>query len=85
MSSRTPRYVVRFITVHPTQFHTGIEWKTDVHGQPTVENLTAFCTKYEDSTKVGGCNEHLGPMTIANAKLVDQKICKVIVETTFAC
>jgi hypothetical protein len=83
-SSRTPRYVVSFTTVHPTQFHTGIEWKTDVHGQPNENNLIAFCTKYEESTQSGGCNEHLGPMAISEAKLVDQKTSKVLAEAIFA-
>jgi len=83
-SSRTPRYVVNFTTVHPTQFHTGIEWKLSVHGQPTDSNLISFCAKYEESTRSGGCNEHLGPMQISEAKIVDQKTSKVVAEAIFA-
>lgn len=82
-SSRTPRYVVTFTTVHPTQFHTGIEWDLGVHGLLTEGNLQAFCAKYEESTQSGGCNEHLGPMTICDAKIVDQKTSKVVVEAVF--
>lgn len=49
------------------------EWKNSQSGKPTNENLATYRKVFVDSTKPGGCNDHLGPTNTGNLRIVDQR------------
>lgn len=68
--SYTPRYVVQIVETSPPPgnrnfWHTPASWnvksRTNVagYGNPTDKNLEKFISKYGDSLKPGGINQHL--------------------------
>ena len=52
------------------------------YGRPTTENLKAFIKKFEDSTKPGGVNEHLGTTVVTSAFIKDQATGQVLASYT---
>lgn len=70
----------------PGVYQTPSEWRTrsrldgrlPAHGKPTTANLAAYVRKFEDSTRSGGCNEHLGFQKVARAEIIDQELSKVV-------
>ena len=55
------------------------EWRKE-YGKPTVQNLQTFRQKFIDSTKKGGCNEHLGLQTTGDLRIRRQKDDKIMAE-----
>lgn len=55
------------------------EWRKE-YGKPTVQNLQIFRQKFIDSTKKGGCNEHLGLQTTGNLRIRRQKDNQIMAE-----
>jgi hypothetical protein len=68
--------------VHPNGLarlrHLG-EWRKE-YGKPTAENLQIYRRKFIDSTKKGGCNEHLGLQTTGDLRIRRQKDQKIMAE-----
>lgn len=56
----------------PGQWRARRQGQAPAHGKPTPANIQKHCEHYERSTLPGGCNEHLGPTTIASAWVIDQ-------------
>ncbi len=83
MANNTPPYVVR-ITTDPVALCSSAEWRCRrrgtliPHGKPTAENLRVYCAVFEESTKPGGCNAHIGPHRIVTAEIVDQRTGSVV-------
>ena len=67
-----------------THKHTPSEWRTRARGQfpgygkATEENLKAYVQKFEESTKAGGCNEHLGLSVVFSAFIKDQRTGEIL-------
>jgi hypothetical protein len=55
------------------------EWRKE-YGKPTPQNLQTFRQKFIDSTKKGGCNEHLGLQTTGNLRIRRQKDNQILAE-----
>lgn len=55
------------------------EWRKE-YGKPTAQNLQTFRQKFIDSTKKGGCNEHLGPQTTGDLRIRRQKNNEILAE-----
>ena len=49
------------------------EWRPKYQGRPTAENLARDVATFEASCLPGGCNAHLGPMTVLSAKITDHR------------
>lgn len=47
------------------------EWRSREMGKPTNKNLQAYRAKFIESTRKGGCNEHLGLGNIGNLRIQD--------------
>jgi hypothetical protein len=71
----TLTYRVEYKTTH---------WQTTAQGwhrqdgKPTKENLIAWIAAMEASCQPGGCNQHIGPMTITEAWIVRQSTGKCV-------
>lgn len=69
----TPKYAVEFFDVRANGrfvHWTPMGWNSKQAGRPTVANLAAFVNGYEESTKPGAPNAHLGVTTIWSARIV---------------
>jgi len=74
------------VAVSPSGTHrcTPAEWRTRSRGQlpgygkPTEENLAAYVRHFENSTKVGGCNAHLGTTVVFSASVRDHRTGQVV-------
>ncbi len=42
------------------------------NGQPTAANLAKWVEALESSSRPGGCNAHIGPLTVFNARIIRQ-------------
>ena len=65
----TPAYVVRMNAGGPNQVHTPSAWNCRQSGRPTKENLEKWVRGFEESTKPGGCNAHLGETVVWSAEI----------------
>lgn len=69
----TPAYVVEVTT--PAHRWTPAEWRARKrgplpgYGQPTDANLARYVKAFEDSTKPGGVNAHLGETRVTRASI----------------
>jgi hypothetical protein len=69
----TPAYVVEVST--PGYRWTPAEWRVRTRGQlpgygkPTDANLAAFVRRFEESSRPGGVNAHLGATRVASAQV----------------
>lgn len=68
--------------VHPNgmaRYRVFGEWRKE-YGKPTAQNLQTFRQKFIDSTKKGGCNEHLGLQTMGDLRIRRQKNDEILAE-----
>lgn len=54
-------------------------WRKE-YGKPTAQNLQTFRQKFIDSTKKGGCNDHLGLQTTGNLRIRRQNSNEILAE-----
>lgn len=57
----------------PAEWRTRARGQVPAHGKPNAENLKAYIAKFEDSTKPGGVNAHLGVTVVFSAFIKDQR------------
>lgn len=70
MTSHTPTYRVelRLLGSHATP----AAWPTKHAGRPTDATLARYVADFEESTRPGGVNEHLGEEFVIGAEVVRQ-------------
>lgn len=62
--------------------YTPFAWRVKESGRPTDENLAAYVQAFEDSTKPGGVNAHLGREVVSSAKVRRQSTGEVVATYT---
>ncbi len=62
----------------PSEWRTRTRTNVPAHGKPTVMNLLAYISVFEESTKPGGANAHLGETKVTMAFIKDQRSGKVL-------
>lgn len=71
------RFVVRMsqspLPGATTSYTEPTAWPTKYAGRPSDANLAAYIAKYEESTRPGGVNAHLGSRVVFKAEVVDQE------------
>lgn len=78
MSTPTFRIETRYVG---GRFSTTPEaWPTKHLGRPTPYALGQWVALTEQSTKPGGVNAHLGPMTVRSARVVRQSTGEVVAQ-----
>lgn len=71
--STTPTYRVEFQIASPARIGwTPMRWDGKHLGRVSDANLAKMVKVYEDATKPGGVNAHLGETTIAAARVIRQ-------------
>lgn len=60
-------YVVELNT--PGYRYTPASWNCRQYGRPTAANLAAHVKGFEDSTRPGGVNAHLGFTSVSSARI----------------
>jgi hypothetical protein len=78
--STTPAYRYEMVTTGngectPAAWNVGGRYG---YGRPTAANLEKFLKAFEESTKPGGCNAHLGTTVVFSAKIIHQASHKVV-------
>lgn len=68
--STTPTFAVHFAI--PGQRWTPAAWNTKRDGRPSEATLARYIEALEASTAPGGCNAHLGKVTVTSARVVRQ-------------
>lgn len=77
---------MKTMTATGSQVCTPSEWRTRErvnapgYGTPNAENLATYIKKFEDSTKPGGVNEHLG-VTVVTSALIKRQATGAILAT----
>lgn len=61
----TSKYIVH-VTV-PGYAYSPASWRCDRSGRPSAEHLAAYVKGFEDSTRPGGVNAHLGRQRVTRA------------------
>lgn len=77
--STTPAYRYEMVTTGGSQ--TPGAWyvgRRCGHGSPTNVNLTKYVKAFEESTKQGGVNAHLGTTVVFSAKIIRQSTQEVV-------
>lgn len=76
----TPTFAVRIFVKDAVYSPTG--WPCDRLGLPSDERLARYVQGYEDSTRPGGCNAHVGPETVTRARIIRQATGEIVASYT---
>ena len=71
----TPKYRAELTFFGNTESRMAWNVRSNVghaHGTPTAANLAKYVKALEDSSRLGGCNAHLGHTVVASARIVRQ-------------
>ena len=79
MADKTPAYIIAVKITAGSM--TDLHWKTKDYGRANAANLEKVVEKYNESTDVGGCNEHLDGIKITAAELVKNDADRKIIAT----
>jgi len=70
---RTPRYVLKVLTITRKFHQTNSIWNSRSYGKPTARNIARFVQKHNESLEPGEPNDHVGPIgAIYGAEIQDQ-------------
>lgn len=78
----TPTFRLEMQDANPYHNYSGQRWDTKNAGRPNDANLAKDIAHFEASTREGGCNAHLGEITITKATVIRQSNNEVVATYT---